>query len=136
VSRIAPFVGPYFPKVFLVLLALLVPTGAAAGSQEEIVHLLQYIEKSECVFTRNGEEHLGAEAQEHIQMKYDYVRKKVETTEDFIKYAATKSSLSGKPYLVRCKELEILTADWLKAELDRFRQPETEIAPRNRENTP
>ena len=112
------------------LLALLpVPEAPAADTQEEIVHLLQYIEQSECVFTRNGEEHLGTEALEHIQMKYDYVRRKVETTEDFIKYAATKSSLSGRLYLVRCDETELPTAEWLKAELARFRQPENEPAP-------
>jgi hypothetical protein len=53
-----------------------------------------------------------------------------------IKYAATRSSLSGKPYLVRCGESEVLTADWLKAELGRFRQAGTEGASLDRENTP
>ena len=119
-------------KLFLpaavLLAALLVPAGAPAGTAEEIDHLLQYIEKSDCVFTRNGEEHTGVEALEHIRMKYNYVRKRVQTAEDFIKYAATKSSLSGKPYLVRCGEQEVSTADWLKEELARFRQPEKESA--------
>jgi hypothetical protein len=109
---------------------------AFAGTAEEISHLLQYIEKSECVFTRNGKEHLSAEALEHIAMKYEHIRKRVKTAEDFIKYAATRSSLSGKPYLVRCGESEVLTADWLKAELGRFRQAGTEGASLDRENTP
>ena len=120
----------------LLLSVLLVPEGSAAGPEEEIVHLLQYIEQSECVFTRNGKEHLGPEALEHIQMKYDYVRKKVETTEDFIRYAATKSSLSGRLYLVRCDEVELPTAEWLKAELTRFRQPESEPAPPDEKSSP
>jgi len=124
-----------FPLAFF-LAVLSVGVGFAADPQEEVAHLLQYIENSECVFTRNGKEHLGPEALEHIQMKYDYVRKKVETTEDFIRYAATKSSLSGRPYLVRCDEVELPTAEWLKAELARFRQRESEIAPRDGKSAP
>jgi len=40
---------------------------AFAGTAEEISHLLQYIEKSECVLFRNGKEHTPAEALEHIR---------------------------------------------------------------------
>jgi len=98
---------------------------AFAGTAEEISHLLQYIEKSECVLFRNGKEHTPAEALEHIRMKYEHVRKKVKAAEDFIEYAATKSSLSGKPYLVRCAEKERPTGEWLREELVRFRQPAT-----------
>lgn len=107
----------------LVLLAFASPAGADAGTEQEVAHLLQYIEQSECVFARNGKEHGGDEAREHIGKKYDYVKKRVKTTEDFIEYAATRSSLSGKPYLVRCDGEELLTAQWLRTELERLRQP-------------
>ena len=45
------------------------------------------------------------------------------TSEDFITRAATESSMSHKPYQVRCagKEAEP-SASWLKAELSRYRQ--------------
>lgn len=107
----------------LVLLAFASPAGADAGTEQEVAHLLQYIEQSECVFARNGKEHGGDEAREHIGKKYDYVKKRVKTAEDFIEYAATRSSLSGKPYLVRCDGEELLTAQWLRTELERLRQP-------------
>jgi hypothetical protein len=110
--------------------AMLFPTGAAAGPEEEIAHLMRTIEESACVFTRNGKEHTGIKALEHIRAKYDYVKRKVKRAEDFIEYAATKSSMTGRPYLVRCGEDEMATADWLKAELAAFRQtPGEEAAP-------
>jgi hypothetical protein len=38
--------------------------------------------------------------------------------------------MTGRPYLVRCGEEEMATADWLKAELAAFRQtPGEEAAP-------
>jgi hypothetical protein len=120
----------------LLLPALLVPTGAAAGPEEEIAHLLHTIEKSDCVFTRNGKEHTGVEAMEHIRTKYDYVKRKVKRAEDFIEYAATKSSMTGRPYLVRCGEEEMATADWLKAELAAFRKSREETIIRNERSTP
>ena len=41
---------------------------------------------------------------EHLQRKYDYLLKKslVDTSEQFIQRAASKSSVSGKPYRVKC----------------------------------
>jgi hypothetical protein len=105
----------------LLLLALLVPAGAAAGTEEEIAHLLQYIEQSECLFTRNGKEHGSVDAREHIAKKYYYVRKRVKAAEDFIERAATKSSMTGQAYLVRCEGTVFPTAEWLKGELERFR---------------
>jgi hypothetical protein len=110
------------PTLLVFLLLLPVPT-AAVGMEEEIAHLLLYVEASGCTFVRNGKEHTAAEGREHIAMKYDHVKKRVKSTEDFIKYAASKSSLSGKPYTVRCGDEEMPTAGWLSAELARFRQP-------------
>lgn len=125
-----------FLAIALLLPALLVPTGAAAGPEEEIAHLLYTIEKSDCVFTRNGKEHTGVGAMEHIRTKYDYVKRKVKRAEDFIEYAATKSSMTGRPYLVRCGEEEMATADWLKAELAAFRKSREETIIRNERSTP
>jgi hypothetical protein len=111
----------------LLLLLMLLPSATiAAGMEEEITHLLSYIEQSGCLFIRNGQEHNSVDGLDHIRKKYDYVKKRVKRAEDFIEYAASKSSLSGKLYLVRCGEEEIPTADWLSAELSRFRQPDKE----------
>jgi hypothetical protein len=70
----------------------------------EVDGLLATLDRSDCQFYRNGTWHDGHEAQAHLRMKYEYLVRKglLHRTEDFIDAAATKSSLSGEPYLVRC----------------------------------
>ena len=110
----------YVALLFLVMTAAL-PAESEEIVSHEIVHLLQYIESSDCIFIRNGEEYSAAEARAHIQKKYDHFKYRVKTTEDFIKYAGTKSSMSGKPYMVRCNGQEIRNTDWLSTELQKLR---------------
>jgi hypothetical protein len=110
----------YAAFLFLVLTAA-IPAESEESVSQEIVHLLQYIESSACIFIRNGEEHSAAEARDHIQKKYDHFKSRVKTTEDFIEYAAAKSSMSGKPYMVRCSGQEIRNVDWLNTELQKLR---------------
>ena len=100
----------------LVILVVSQRSESEEGANQEINHLLQYIENSSCTFIRNGKAYNSAEARAHIQKKYDYFKVRVKTTEDFVKYAATKSSMSGKPYKVRCNGLEILCAEWLNVD--------------------
>ena len=89
--------------------------------QLEIDHLLQYIETSGCRFMRNGNIHDGQQAGEHIRKKYAHTKRWIKSTEDFIQYAATKSSMSGRLYQVTCDGVEMPTAAWLREELARFR---------------
>ncbi len=107
--------------VLFVLSALLIPCESRADLIQEIDHLLSYIEHSGCTFVRNGKDYSAKEAREHIQRKYDYVKNRVKTTEDFILSAASESSLSGKPYKVSCDGEEMLTAEWLRTELNTLR---------------
>ena len=93
----------------------------AAETQEEIASLLRFVEHSKCIFIRNDKEYTGTEARGHIERKYDHFKEKIATTEDFIRLAATKSLMSGRPYTVRCKDMEMNLADWLQAELGRLR---------------
>jgi Family of unknown function (DUF5329) len=97
------------------------PCPAHAGMTAEIDHLLRHIETSDCTFTRNGNSHDGQAAGAHIRKKYAYAKGKITATEDFIRYAATKSSISGRPYQVTCDGVEMPTAQWLTQELSRFR---------------
>ena len=94
------------------------------AARQEIAHLIAHLTASGCSFQRNGRWHDAAEAAKHLQRKYDYLLKKgwVLTSEDFIARAASESSMSHKPYQVRCagKEAEP-SAAWLKAELMRYR---------------
>lgn len=71
----------------------------------KIDRLIQKIRELEgAVFIRNGTEHSAQEAAEHLQLKRSKAGKRLQTAEDFIRYCATKSSLSGEPYLIRFKD--------------------------------
>ncbi len=96
-----------------------------ANVQVEVNFLLGYVEGSgACQFNRNGSWHDSKAAQEHLRTKYKYlaVRNKINTTEDFIEMAATKSSMSGKPYTVKCGTATVTSNQWLRDELMRFRK--------------
>ncbi|WP_371228528.1 DUF5329 domain-containing protein [Pseudomonas sp. QE6] len=107
---------------------LLACTGAHAAvdakAQREVTQLLDFVEHSDCRFIRNGSEYPGSEARAHLQKKLDYLENKdlVSSAEDFIERAASKSSMSGKPYRVRCPGGTQDTATWLNTELKRLRQ--------------
>ena len=94
------------------------------AATQEIEYLIGHLKASGCEFQRNGSWHDSAKAAEHLRGKYDYLLKKgwVATAEDFIARAGTESSISHKPYQVRCsgKEAEA-SASWLQAELKRYR---------------
>ncbi len=94
---------------------------ADAGTQAEIDHLLDFIAASPCTFVRNGRTSPPAEARAHVERKYRHVRRHAGTAEDFILYAATKSSVSGEPYRVICGDREMSSAAWLNEELARYR---------------
>ena len=92
--------------------------------QTEIEYLLQSIETSGCSFYRNGTWYDGAQARAHLRTKYDYLagRQLIGTAEDFIDKAATKSSISGQPYKIRCQDsIEVDSGPWLYQMLGQYR---------------
>ena len=95
-----------------------------ATGQREVQALLAFVGASHCTFIRNGSSYAAADAQAHLQNKLDYLERRnlVNSAEDFIKQAASQSSLSGKPYKVNCDGQERLSADWLGEELQHLRQ--------------
>jgi hypothetical protein len=105
----------------LCLILWAITLAADADTASEIDHLLGFIEASDCVFIRNGDKHDAAAARDHIQRKYAYAKRWIETSEQFIEYTATKSSTTGKSYSVICAGREEPSADWLTRELIRFR---------------
>jgi hypothetical protein len=72
-------------------------------------------------FIRNGSEHTAAEAADHLRLKWKNAGKRVRTAEDFIRYCATQSSMSGRKYRIRLADgRELDSADWFTAELRRY----------------
>ncbi len=117
--------------LFLLLSVLLVILKVDAAElpqtfRSEIAHLSSYVETSGCVYYRNGTWYNDAKAVcEHIRTKHKYFsdRGRINSTEDFIRWAATKSEISGKPYMVRCGNgPELPLATWLTDELARYRK--------------
>lgn len=108
------------------LIAIVTNAQAQATPQvtQEIKGLLDFVEHSECQFVRNGSEFPGPRARAHLEKKLNYLEGKnmVNSAEDFIELAATKSSMSGRAYEVRCPEGVQPANTWLKRELQRQRQ--------------
>jgi len=107
--------------IFCLLMLLFSHISSAAGTTEEIASLLIFIEQSECIFIRNGKHYDALKAREHIEKKYAYYKERMTTAEDFILYSATKSSITGEPYMVICNDVNMFTSEWLYAKLDKLR---------------
>lgn len=110
----------------VLLLAILCAQAAAAPSvaRPEIEALLSRLVASGCSFQRNGNWHGGADARKHLVRKLEYLedRGMVRTTEQFIELAASSSSTSGKPYLVKCgNAAPVESRAWLSGELKALR---------------
>lgn len=90
----------------------------------EVEHLFSYLHASGCEFNRNGTWYNAADAVNHIKKKYNHLVEKtiLTSTESFIEKAASESSMSGKPYQVKCANKEIVpSASWFNAELKKYR---------------
>ena len=107
--------------LFFLLMLLSFHFSWAAVTTEEISSLLLFIEQSKCTFIRNGKQYDALKAREHIEKKYAYYKERITSAEDFILYSATKSSITGEPYRVICNGVNMITSDWLKAELAQLR---------------
>jgi hypothetical protein len=119
--RIGRLAAAIFP------LALLVPAivVSAADMDTEIQQLMRRVESSTCSFVRNGTAHTPADAREHMERKYEFVKSYVHTTEDFIEKAASKSSMTGDPYYVDCPDQKRVTTEaWLTDQLQQIRKTE------------
>ena len=107
----------------LVFASAAVNAAASADYQLEIDHLLEFVDNAPCQINRNGKVYEANEAGAHIQKKYRYFEDKIDTTERFIELSATKSTMSGNYYTVKCGDTEwIKTQDWLLEELQNFRE--------------
>ena len=94
------------------------------AAQAEIDYLLWTVAASDCEFYRNGSRYEAKAAAAHLSSKFQYLQARdlIHSAEDFIDKAATRSSLSGLPYAIRCKGGEdVPTRQWLLILLARYR---------------
>ncbi|MEG0184810.1 MAG: YfeK family protein [Stenotrophomonas sp.] len=109
----------------LASLAGIASAAPSAAARAEIAQLISSLDGSHCRFQRNGSWYEGNDARAHLQRKYDYLLKKdmVDSAEQFIERAASKSSMSGKAYRIQCPgQPEQTAAAWFGARLQALRQ--------------
>lgn len=112
------------PLLSILLMLSLFGFNAASASTRvtgDIEYLLNFIGQSECIFIRNGSEYDAQDARKHLERKYDYLKSRLTSAEDFIEQAASKSSFSGKAYKVTCGDQQLTTRQWLTGALQDYR---------------
>lgn len=113
-------------RVVLILLAWLwlAPVQAATPPREaaRIEALIASLDElGDARFLRNGKAHSASEAASHLRLKWKNAGKRVRTAEDFIRYLATGSSITGRPYRIRFADgREQASADYFRAQLKRI----------------
>ena len=89
----------------LVALLSLAPILAHAQDPIESIKIQFLITSVETLegakFIRNGAEYDALAASKHLRLKLRTVGDKVKTAEDFINFCASKSSLTGAPYMIK-----------------------------------
>jgi hypothetical protein len=118
------------PSLLAAALAGLLAAAAASAAplspaaRAEIDALMSRLDASNCEINRNGTWYPAADARAHLMTKLRYLedRDAVETAEQFIERAASKSSVSGRPYLIRCGEVPpVESGVWLSVQLQAMR---------------
>ena len=62
-------------------------------------------------FIRNGTSYDANAAADHLRLKLRTAGSRVKTAEDFIRYCASVSSVSGQPYQIRFSDGRIVTSE-------------------------
>lgn len=105
-----------------------VSTGAGDEKPTEKAKIESLIKCVEAIkdakFVRNGSEYSAKDAARFLRGKWDANESKIKTARDFIAIAGTKSSTTGKPYLIRFADgKETPSAEFLAKELDKIEKP-------------
>jgi hypothetical protein len=116
-------------QLLMLLPACLVVAAVSAASlspaaRTEIDALLSKLEASGCEFNRNGTLHTSTEAKSHLLQKLEYLERRNagQTAEQFIELAASSSSATGQPYLVKCGSgAPVQSGAWLLSQLHSMR---------------
>ena len=109
--------------IFTLLLTAALAVALDPQTKAEIDELINYVQMSGVRFIRNGSEYSGSEGAQHLRDKLARAGDRVKTTDDFITGIASKSSLSGKPYLVKFPDGHTKpTGEWLRAHLAEMRK--------------
>lgn len=110
----------FFIAVFFISVTLQAQVSQEA--QAEIEGLLERVANSGCQFERNGVSHNAETARDHLRLKYKRGKRYVSDAQTFIDRLASKSSWSGKVYMMTCpNEPSQPSGLWLHQQLDILR---------------
>lgn len=95
---------------------------APATEQQKIESLIQHVATlPDAKFVRNNKEYDAATAAKFLRGKWDAHAAEIKTARDFIDKAASVSSTTGKPYLIRFKDgKDVKSSEYLRAELKKL----------------
>lgn len=113
-----------FAALFAVLVSLAHAGSLPTSAKAEIEAVLTALKSSGCQFNRNGTWYSGADAQAHLTKKLEYLADKnqIKSAEEFIALGGSASSVSGKPYQVRCGASPAVDSKlWLQDQLKAVR---------------
>ena len=105
-------------------LTVVARAGPAPTENARIEYLLAVVASlHDARFIRNGSAYDSTAAADHMRAKLRSAGARVKTAEDFIRYCASESSVSGKPYEIRFPDGRVvLSADFLRQKLREFDQ--------------
>jgi hypothetical protein len=109
--------------VFLIL--ALFPGAVSAQDnieKKKIEYMISSVENLKGVtFIRNGSEHNGKNAAKHLRMKLQQAGSRVQTADDFIRLCASKSIITGKPYMIRLSDGKtIKSEEYFREKLEHY----------------
>lgn len=108
-----------------VLLALFIGTAYAQDNIEKkkIEFLIASLENLKgAKFIRNGSEYDVRQAMEHLRMKLQAAGDRVRTADDFIRLCASRSLMSGKPYMIKLPDgMSMTSEDYFRKKLKEYR---------------
>jgi len=96
----------------------------ASVESQKIDYLIAAIEKLEnAQFIRNGTAYGPKAAADHLRLKLKNAGARVKSADDFIRYCAAGSSVSGKAYQIRFSDGRVMTSEaFLRQKLSEFHE--------------
>lgn len=80
-------------------------TKAGLSESEKVDKLIQCVRSmKDATFIRNGSEYSCQQAADHLQSKWEKHKDKIHSAQAFIVELASKSGMSGEPYLIKFKD--------------------------------
>jgi hypothetical protein len=107
---------------FLTLAVAVKAGDRSPGEDARIEYLLAIVASMhDAQFIRNGTPYDSAAAVRHLRLKLRAAGSRIKTAEDFIRYCASASSVSGRPYEIRFSDGRVVrAADFLRGKLSEF----------------